>query len=123
VARRNRKRETGEASSPAPGRLQEDPSSAGRLAPLDEYLQAPGAMIFTHGRGCYVYDQKGRAYLDFLGGIAVNALGYSYPDMVRSGAKPRRAIHISNLFHNPFQGPLAAQACEMVRDGPRIFHQ
>jgi acetylornithine/succinyldiaminopimelate/putrescine aminotransferase len=32
-------------------------------------------MIFTHGRGCYVFDQSGKKYLDFLGGIAVNALG------------------------------------------------
>ena len=41
-------------------------------------------MIFTHGRGCYVFDQNGKKYLDFLGGIAVNALGYSYPDLVKT---------------------------------------
>ena len=41
-------------------------------------------MIFTHGRGCYVFDQSGKKYLDFLGGIAVNALGYSYPDLVKT---------------------------------------
>ena len=32
-------------------------------------------MVFTHGQGCYVFDQHGKKYLDFLGGIAVNALG------------------------------------------------
>jgi len=67
-------------------------------------------MIFTHGRGCYVFDQNGKKYLDFLGGIAVNALGYSHPDLVKTIRREAgRAVHVSNLFHNPFQGPLAAK--------------
>ena len=67
-------------------------------------------LIFTHGRGCYVFDQNGKKYLDFLGGIAVNALGYSYPDLVKTIRREAgRAVHVSNLFHNPFQGPLAAK--------------
>ena len=67
-------------------------------------------VIFTHGRGCYVFDQNGKKYLDFLGGIAVNALGYSYPDLVKTIRREAgRAVHVSNLFHNPFQGPLAAK--------------
>ena len=50
----------------------------------------------------------GRAYLDFLGGIAVNALGYAHPRLVRTIRREAgRATHVSNLFHNPFQGPLA----------------
>lgn len=67
-------------------------------------------LIFTHGRGCYVFDQNGKKYLDLLGGIAVNALGYSYPDLVKTIRREAgRAVHVSNLFHNPFQGPLAAK--------------
>ena len=67
-------------------------------------------MIFTHGRGCYVFDQSGKKYLDFLGGIAVNALGYSYPELVKTIRREAgRAVHVSNLFHNPFQGPLATK--------------
>jgi acetylornithine aminotransferase/acetylornithine/N-succinyldiaminopimelate aminotransferase len=67
-------------------------------------------MIFTHGRGCYVFDQNGKKYLDFLGGIAVNALGYSHPALVKTIRREAgRAVHVSNLFHNPFQGPLAAK--------------
>jgi len=73
-------------------------------------------MIFTHGRGCYVFDQNGKKYLDFLGGIAVNALGYSYPDLVRTiRREAARAVHVSNLFHNPFQGPLAAKLAKWSR--------
>jgi acetylornithine aminotransferase/acetylornithine/N-succinyldiaminopimelate aminotransferase len=73
-------------------------------------------VIFTHGRGCYVFDQNGKKYLDFLGGIAVNALGYSYPDLVKTIRREAgRAVHVSNLFHNPFQGPLAAKLAKWSR--------
>jgi acetylornithine/N-succinyldiaminopimelate aminotransferase len=66
------------------------------------------AVVFTYGRGCRLYDSQGREYLDFLGGIAVNALGHAHPRMVRVIRREAgRAIHFSNLFHNPYQGPLA----------------
>lgn len=68
------------------------------------------ALVFTHGRGCYLYDDRGKKYLDFLGGIAVNALGHAHPRIVRVIRREApRAIHLSNLFHNPYQGPLAAK--------------
>ena len=75
---------------------------------MNTYKRPP--MVFTHGRGCRLYDADGKEYLDFLGGIAVNALGYSHPRLVRViRREAARAIHISNLFHNAFQGPLAAK--------------
>lgn len=65
-------------------------------------------VVFTHGRGCYVYDSRGKKYLDFLGGIAVNALGHAHPRIVKViGREAGRAIHLSNLFHHAYQGPLA----------------
>jgi acetylornithine/N-succinyldiaminopimelate aminotransferase len=67
-------------------------------------------LVFTHGKGCLIYDHKGRGYLDFLGGIAVNALGHAHPRMVRAIRREAgRATHVSNLFHNPYQGPLACK--------------
>ena len=78
---------------------------AGRYL-MNTYRRPP--IIFVRGRGCYVYDQQGRKYLDFLGGIAVNALGYAHPRMVRVMRREAgRAVHVSNLFHHRFQGPLA----------------
>jgi acetylornithine/N-succinyldiaminopimelate aminotransferase len=69
--------------------------------------------VFAHGRGCRLYDIEGRAYLDFLGGIAVNALGHAHPRLVRVIRREAgRAIHLSNLYHNPFQGPLAEKLAE-----------
>ncbi len=73
---------------------------------LPTYKRSP--FVLTHGRGCYVFDADGRKYLDFLGGIAVNALGHAHPRIVRViRREAARAIHFSNLYHNAFQGPLA----------------
>lgn len=75
---------------------------------MPTYKRPP--MVFTRGKGCWVWDHRGRKYLDFLGGIAVNALGHAHPRLVRVVQREAaRAIHVSNLFHNPFQGPLAAK--------------
>lgn len=78
---------------------------------MPTYKRQP--IIFTHGRGCYVYDSRGKKYLDFLGGIAVNALGHAHPRIVKViRRESARAIHLSNLFHNSFQGPLARKLAQ-----------
>jgi acetylornithine/N-succinyldiaminopimelate aminotransferase len=78
---------------------------------MNTYKRPP--IVFVHGRGCRLYDSEGREYLDFLAGIAVNALGYSHPRLVRAIRREAgRAVHVSNLFHNPFQGPLARKLAE-----------
>src|SRR6202046_3449052 len=78
---------------------------------MNTYRRPP--VVFVHGKGCYLYDERGREYLDFLGGIAVNALGYSHARSVKTiRREAARAIHLSNLFHNPYQGPLARTLAE-----------
>lgn len=78
---------------------------------MNTYRRPP--VVFTHGRGCRLYDSDGREYLDFLGGIAVNALGHAHPQLVRVIRREAgRAIHLSNLFHNPYQAPLARKLVE-----------
>jgi acetylornithine/N-succinyldiaminopimelate aminotransferase len=75
---------------------------------MTTYKRPP--LVFTRGRGCRVYDSEGREYLDFLGGIAVNALGHAHPRLVKVIRRESgRAIHVSNLFHNAYQGPLATK--------------
>jgi predicted acetylornithine/succinylornithine family transaminase len=70
-------------------------------------------VVFVRGRGCYLYDHRGRKYLDFLGGLAVNALGYSHPRLSRVIRRESgRAVHLSNLFHHLYQGPLARKLAE-----------
>ncbi|HTT33561.1 MAG TPA: aspartate aminotransferase family protein [Methylomirabilota bacterium] len=71
------------------------------------------AIVMSHGHGAYVYDSTGKKYLDFLGGIAVNALGHAHPRIVKVIRREAgRAIHLSNLYHNEFQGPLARKLAE-----------
>ena len=81
---------------------------------MNTYKRPP--IVFERGKGCYVYDSRARVYLDFLGGIAVNALGYAHPRMVRViRREAERATHLSNLFHNEFQGPLARKLAQWSR--------
>jgi len=78
---------------------------------MNTYRRPP--VVFTHGKGCTLYDERGRPYLDFLGGIAVNALGHAHPRIVRViRRQAARAVHVSNLFHNEFQGPLAQKLAQ-----------
>jgi acetylornithine/N-succinyldiaminopimelate aminotransferase len=78
---------------------------------LPTYKRQP--VVFTHGSGCTVYDASGKKYLDFLGGIAVNALGHAHPRIVKVIRREAgRAIHLSNLYHNAYQGPLAQKLAE-----------
>ena len=73
---------------------------------LPTYKRQP--VVMTHGRGAYVFDSTGKKYLDFLGGIAVNALGHAHPRIVKVIRREAgRAIHLSNLYHHAYQGPLA----------------
>jgi len=91
--------------------LSKKASTAQTLRDADQYMVGTyrrPPIVFSRGKGCRLYDTNGRAYLDFLGGIAVNALGYSHPRLVRVMQREAgRAVHFSNLFHNSFQGPLA----------------
>ena len=83
---------------------------AGRYL-MNTYRRPP--VVFVRGRGCYLYDHRGRKYLDFLGGLAVNALGYSHPRLSRViRRESARAVHLSNLFHHLYQGPLARKLAQ-----------
>ena len=79
---------------------------------MNTYERPP--IVFTHGRGCRLYDSQGHEYLDFLGGIAVNALGHAHPRMVRViRREAARAIHVSNLYRHRYQGLLARKLAEL----------
>jgi acetylornithine/N-succinyldiaminopimelate aminotransferase len=72
--------------------------------------------VIERGEGVYLYDTAGNRYLDFVAGIAVNALGYGDPDVSRAIAdQASRLIHISNLYHNV---PGAELARTMVENSP-----
>ena len=65
-------------------------------------------VLFEKGRGVYLWDAHGDAYLDFLSGIGVNALGHRHPAIQRVlRQQASRLIHVSNLFFHPYQAELA----------------
>ncbi len=71
-------------------------------------------LFLSHGSGAYLYDLDGRKYLDFLGGIAVNSLGYGHPRLMRVlRDQGERLIHCSNLFYHSYQGILAKRLAEL----------
>jgi acetylornithine aminotransferase/acetylornithine/N-succinyldiaminopimelate aminotransferase len=64
--------------------------------------------LFVRGRGCYLYDAAGKRYLDFLGGLAVNALGHAHPALRWAlTEQAKQLFHVSNLFYHPYQAALA----------------
>src|SRR5262249_51793008 len=74
---------------------------------LSTYDRYP--VLLHKGRGVYVFDNKGRKYLDMLSGIGVNALGYAHPALTKTIARQAKLlVHTSNLFYHEYQGRLAA---------------
>lgn len=62
---------------------------------------APAPFIPVRGEGSRVWDQNGKLYIDFAGGVAVTALGHCHPAMLRAlEEQARRLWHVSNWFTN-----------------------
>lgn len=67
-------------------------------------------IVLERGEGCTVYDADGKAYIDFLAGIAVNALGHAHPKLVKAIAdQAGKLIHCSNLFYTAVQSELVTR--------------
>lgn len=82
---------------------------------------APG-MALVKGRGAKVWDAEGRAYLDFLSGIAVTNVGHGHPVLLRALKKQaKRLMHVSNLFYNEQQPRLAEALAERSLGGKCFF--
>jgi len=79
---------------------------------MNTYGRLPIAL--SHGQGCRVWDTNGRAYLDGLGGIAVNTLGHNHPELVPAlQDQLTKLIHSSNYYYVPGQETLAAKLTEL----------
>jgi acetylornithine aminotransferase len=60
------------------------------------------------GEGVFLYSKDGKRYIDFFGGLAVNALGYSHPRVIAAIEKQiHRYIHLSNYYIQDAQVELA----------------
>ena len=70
-------------------------------------------VCFEYGKGIKLYADNGDEYYDFLGGIAVNALGHSHPVLVSAiKAQAEKLLHTSNLYYIENQTLLAEKIVE-----------
>ena len=61
----------------------------------------PAKMVPVRGLGSRVWDQAGNEFIDFAGGIAVNALGHCHPELVNALTEQGQKLwHLSNVFTN-----------------------
>jgi len=87
---------------------------------LGTYSQVP--VVFSSGEGCTLTDTEGREYLDFVGGIAVNALGYGDKGLTKAlnGVLESGLLHCSNLYYNN-QAIEAAKAICTLAGMDKVF--
>ena len=80
--------------------------------------------LLVRGEGCYVWDSSGKRYLDFLAGIAVNALGHGHPALVDAVSQQIATLaHVSNYFATGPQIELAERLLRVSGAGTqgRVF--
>ncbi|HEV2417054.1 MAG TPA: aspartate aminotransferase family protein [Terriglobia bacterium] len=72
-------------------------------------------ILVVRGEGCYVYDDQGKRYLDLLGGLAVNSLGYNHPEIMAAlRDESESLLHVSNLLYHPYQGQVAEKLARLA---------
>jgi acetylornithine/N-succinyldiaminopimelate aminotransferase len=76
---------------------------------------APAAIVPVRGEGSRVWDQEGRDYIDFAGGIAVTVLGHAHPQLVAAlNEQGQKLWHVSNVLVNEPALKLARRLCELT---------
>ncbi|MBS1223474.1 MAG: acetylornithine aminotransferase apoenzyme [Proteobacteria bacterium] len=85
---------------------------------FDEFMvpnYAPAAIIPVRGEGSRLWDQDGREYIDFAGGIAVTGLGHAHPKLVAALTEQAHKLwHVSNVLVNEPALKLARRLCELT---------
>ena len=78
-------------------------------------------IVLDHGDGPYVYDTKGKKYIDFLAGIAVNVVGHNYKPLVDAvSQQASKMIHCSNLYYTEVQVE-AAEKLKKLSGMDKVF--
>ena len=79
-------------------------------------------IVLDHGDGVYLYDNEGKKYIDFLGGIAVNVLGHNYAPLVKAVSEQAgKLIHCSNLYYTQAQADAAEKLVKLSGLGKAFF--
>ena len=79
---------------------------------------APAPPVFVRGVGTELFDEAGRRYLDFIGGLAVTSLGHSHPVVAAAIAEQAATLsHVSNLYRNALGPEVAATLDRLIGGG------
>ncbi len=77
---------------------------------------------FKYGRGSFLYSTKGKKYLDFVQGIAVNSLGHANQHLIKALSKQAKKVwHVSNAFQIPEAEKLAKMLTQKTFADKVIF--
>ncbi len=80
----------------------------------------PG-LVLVKGKGTRVWNNEGKVYLDFVGGIACQNVGHCHPKVVEAiQQQAAKLMHVSNLYHNELQGALAEKLSTLSLGG-KVF--
>ena len=78
----------------------------------------PPKVMFVRGQGTELWDADGRRYLDFLGGLAVVALGHAHPEVADAiAAQARTLLHVSSIFATEHAWHVAREIDKLIGDG------
>src|SRR5215469_10945030 len=76
---------------------------------------APLPVTFVRGSGVFIYDEKGKAYLDMLGAYSAASFGHCHPRLIEAVTKQMKTLDItSRAVGNDVLGKFLARACVMT---------
>jgi acetylornithine aminotransferase len=80
------------------------------------------SLALVRGEGAVVVDEAGKSYVDFVGGIAVNALGHAHPAVVRAVTDQIQTLgHVSNLYASSPAAALAERLLSLASRPGGVF--
>ncbi|HMS24933.1 MAG TPA: acetylornithine/succinylornithine family transaminase [Acidimicrobiia bacterium] len=87
----------------------------------DSYLlntYPPSKATFVRGKGAFLFDDAGKEYLDFLGGIATVSLGHANDEITQAASQQLATLtHVSNFFQNEYTQKVARTIDEKISEG------
>lgn len=87
---------------------------------MGNYVRQP--VTFVSGRGCELFDDEGKRYLDGFSGVAVSVLGHSHPAIVEAVSRQVATLtHVSNHYQITEQERLAQRLVDLSFPGRVVF--
>ncbi|MGQ0742060.1 MAG: aminotransferase [Alphaproteobacteria bacterium] len=81
-------------------------------------LKETGALVYESGKGVFVYDEKGKDYIEAMSGLWCNALGWGEEALVEAAAEQMRRLAHGHLFAGKSHEPAIALAEKLKEIAP-----